>query len=205
MSFENCFITTGHLLDQYKRDSTVRIGKWRWPPPKEQIAQGTEGAPEDETAEGFLEFKMRKLQERKRTSQMPDGIDVEDSKSNSSPGKKKKDNHASGDADGNDSFDTSGEIQGKILLILLYLVLSCITCLCYVSLKYILNCLLLKGIEWGEDDDDDFEVEENKEAKSRSEKTGKEQVGKMKSKFNCKYLSKGSRNNLSNIISSSVM
>ena len=121
---ENCFITTGHLLDQYKRDSTVRIGKWRWPPPKEQIAQGTEGAPEDETAEGFLEFKMRKLQERKRSSQMPDGIDVEDSKSNSSPGKKKKDNHASGDADGNDSFDTSGEIQGKILLILLYLVLS---------------------------------------------------------------------------------
>ena len=69
-------------MDQYKRDSTVRIGKWRWPPPKEQIAQGTEGAPEDETAEGFLEFKMRKLQERKRSSQMPDGMDVEDSKSN---------------------------------------------------------------------------------------------------------------------------
>ena len=105
-------------MDQYKRDSTVRIGKWRWPPPKEQIAQGTEGAPEDETAEGFLEFKMRKLQERKRSSQMPDGVDIEDSKSNSSPGKKKKDNHASGDADGNDSFDTSGEIQGKISFIL---------------------------------------------------------------------------------------
>ena len=118
MSFENCLITTGHLLDQYKRDSTVRIGKWRWPPPKEQIAQGTDGAPEDETAEGFLEFKMRKLQERKRTSQMPDGGDMEDSKSNSSPGKKKKDNHASGDADGNDSFDTSGEIQGKISFII---------------------------------------------------------------------------------------
>ena len=123
LSLENQFITTGHLLDQYKRDSTVRIGKWRWPPPKEQIPQGTEGAPEDETAEGFLEFKMRKLQERKRSSQMPDGIDVEDSKSNSSPGKKKKDNHASGDADGNDSFDTSGEIQGKLLFILLYLVI----------------------------------------------------------------------------------
>ena len=105
-------------MDQYKRDSTVRIGKWRWPPPKEQIAQGTEGAPEDETAEGFLEFKMRKLQERKRSSQMPDGVDMEDSKSNSSPGKKKKDNHASGDADGNDSFDTSGEIQGKIVFTL---------------------------------------------------------------------------------------
>ena len=185
---ENCFITTGHLLDQYKRDSTVRIGKWRWPPPKEQIAQGTEGAPEDETAEGFLEFKMRKLQERKRTSQMPDGVDMEDSKSNSSPGKKKKDNHASGDADGNDSFDTSGEIQGKLSFILPGPIL---TCLCCVSLKYFLNCLLLKGIEWGEDDDDDFELEENKEAKSRSEKTGKEQVGKIRSTFNCKYLSKG--------------
>ena len=45
------------------------------------------------------------------------------------------------------------------------------------------NCLLSKGIEWGEDDDDDFELEENKEAKSRSEKTGKEQVGKIKSTF----------------------
>ena len=51
------------------------------------------------------------------------------------------------------------------------------------------NCLLSKGIEWGEDDDDDFELEENKEAKSRSEKTGKEQVGKIKSKFNYQYLS----------------
>ena len=51
------------------------------------------------------------------------------------------------------------------------------------------NCLLSKGIEWGEDDDDDFELEENKEAKSRSEKTGKEQVGKIKNKFNYQYLS----------------
>merc|ERR1712226_1768006 len=58
-----------HLLDQYKRDSTVRIGKWRWPPPKELMEQGPDGAGADETAEGFLEFKMRKLQERKRSSQ----------------------------------------------------------------------------------------------------------------------------------------
>ena len=56
-------------------------------------------------------------------------------------------------------------------------------------MKYVFNSLLLKGIEWGEDDDDDFELEENKEAKSRSEKTGKEQVGKIKSKFNYQYLS----------------
>ena len=53
------------------------------------------------------------------------------------------------------------------------------------------NCLLSKGIEWGEDDDDDFELEENKEAKSRSEKTAKEQVGKIKSILNYQYLSKG--------------
>ena len=52
------------------------------------------------------------------------------------------------------------------------------------------NCLLLKGIEWGEDDDDDFELEENKEAKSRSEKTGKEQVGKIKRISNYQYFSK---------------
>ena len=191
MSFENCFITTGHLLDQYKRDSTVRIGKWRWPPPKEQIAQGTEGAPEDETAEGFLEFKMRKLQERKRSSQMPDGVDIEDSKSNSSPGKKKKDAHASGDADGNDSFDTSGEIQGKISFILAGHLKFARTFSCSVSLECVFDCLLQKGIEWGEDDDDDFELEENKEAKSRSEKAGKEQVGKIKGTFNCKYLING--------------
>ena len=37
--------------------------------------------------------------------------DAGDSKSGS-PGKKKKDTQASGDGDGNDSFDTSGEIQG---------------------------------------------------------------------------------------------
>ena len=105
-----CKYFSAHLLDQYKRDSTVRIGKWRWPPPKEQVQAGPDGTPADDGAtEGFLEFKMRKLQERKRTSQMQD---AGDSKSGS-PGKKKKDTQASGDGDGNDSFDTSGEIQGK--------------------------------------------------------------------------------------------
>ena len=98
-------------MDQYKRDSTVRIGKWRWPPPKELLAQGPDGAgAEDSSTEGFLEFKMRKLQERKRTQES--GA-PRDSKS-ASPGKKKKDSHASGDGDGNDSFDTSGEIQGNL-------------------------------------------------------------------------------------------
>ena len=88
----------------------MRIGKWRWPPPKEHVQAGPDGASADDGAtEGFLEFKMRKLQERKRTSQMQE---AGDSKSGS-PGKKKKDTQASGDCDGNDSFDTSGEIQGK--------------------------------------------------------------------------------------------
>ena len=95
---------SGHLLDQYKRDSTVRIGKWRWPPPKELMEQGPDGAGADETAEGFLEFKMRKLQERKRSSQ---GQETGDQKT-TSPGKKKKDT----DGDDKDDFDTSGEIQG---------------------------------------------------------------------------------------------
>ena len=95
-------------MDQYKRDSTVRIGKWRWPPPKELVAAGPDGmAADDSSAEGFLEFKMRKLQERKRNSQMQEGGD-----SKSASPKKKRDAHASGDGEGNDSFDTSGEIQG---------------------------------------------------------------------------------------------
>ena len=70
-------------------------------------------------------------------------------------------------------------------------------------MECVFNYLLQKGIEWGEDDDDDFELEENKEAKSRSEKAGKEQVGKIKSKFNYQYLSESHK--LSDIISSSVM
>ena len=37
---------------------------------------------------------------------------------------------------------------------------------------------MFSGIEWGEDDDDDFELEENKDAKMR-EKEGKEQIGKL--------------------------
>ena len=34
----------------------------------------------------------------------------------------------------------------------------------------------ISGIEWGEDDDDDFELEENKDMKM-SEKGGKENIG----------------------------
>jgi hypothetical protein len=38
------------------RAKTVRIGKWRWPPPKEDGSAAT--------AEGFFEFKMRKMKEK---------------------------------------------------------------------------------------------------------------------------------------------
>jgi hypothetical protein len=47
---------------------TVRIGKWRWPPPKEEIGEAAAGDP---SAEGFFEFKMRKLQQK--MSQSKDG------------------------------------------------------------------------------------------------------------------------------------
>ena len=49
-------------MDPYTRARTVRIGKWRWPPPKEET-MGPGGANADE-GEGFFEFKMRRMQER---------------------------------------------------------------------------------------------------------------------------------------------
>lgn len=56
-------------MDPYTRARTVRIGKWRWPPPKDEQ--------QAEAVEGFLEFKMRKMQERrlameKKNQQQPD-------------------------------------------------------------------------------------------------------------------------------------
>ena len=58
-----CFFKTIHTSIWYNhgwnyffRAKTVRIGKWRWPPPKED---GTAA-----TAEGFFEFKMRKMKEK---------------------------------------------------------------------------------------------------------------------------------------------
>ena len=45
----------GGPMDAYSRARTVRIGKWRWPPPKEDG---------DALAEGFFQFKMRKMKER---------------------------------------------------------------------------------------------------------------------------------------------
>uniref|UniRef100_W8AVX6 Unconventional myosin-XV n=1 Tax=Ceratitis capitata TaxID=7213 RepID=W8AVX6_CERCA len=51
---------TRHFLDPYGRAKTVRIGKWRWPPPQD--------APQFETEEDFFAFKMRQSQ-RKTTPQ----------------------------------------------------------------------------------------------------------------------------------------
>lgn len=46
------------FLDPYGRAKTVRIGKWRWPPPQEAT---------NEDSDSFLQFKMR--QHRKSTPQ----------------------------------------------------------------------------------------------------------------------------------------
>lgn len=67
----------GGPMDAYNRERTVRIGKWRWPPPKEDG---------DALAEGFFQFKMRKMKER-------EGVDE-------------------GLFARNESLETSGEIQG---------------------------------------------------------------------------------------------
>merc|ERR1719357_1219517 len=69
--------SSGGPMDAYTRARTVRIGKWRWPPPKEDG---------EALAEGFFEFKMRKMKHK------DDGFDITDAK--------------------NESLETSGEIQG---------------------------------------------------------------------------------------------
>ena len=46
-------------MDPYTRARTVRIGKWRWPPPKDLATTS------DQPVEGFFEFKMRKMSEKK--------------------------------------------------------------------------------------------------------------------------------------------
>lgn len=50
---------TRPFLDPYGRAKTVRIGKWRWPPPKTE---------QDESSDSFLQFKLRQHQ-RKTTPQ----------------------------------------------------------------------------------------------------------------------------------------
>ena len=82
-------------MDPYTRARTVRIGKWRWPPPKEELAEGAAAATGDQQAEGFFEFKMRKLHQKMSQSH----------KENSNNQGKE------------DSFDTSEEIQSKLSFI----------------------------------------------------------------------------------------
>ena len=72
-----------NLMDPYVRARTVRIGKWRWPPPKDE----TQG---EQPVEGFFEFKMRKMSEKKDTPGGP-----------SDPNERY-----------HESFDTNDEIQG---------------------------------------------------------------------------------------------
>uniref|UniRef100_A0A182SEN8 Myosin motor domain-containing protein n=1 Tax=Anopheles maculatus TaxID=74869 RepID=A0A182SEN8_9DIPT len=50
------------FLDPYGRAKTVRIGKWRWPPP-----QGVQAS--TETEENFIQFKMTRQSNRKTTPQ----------------------------------------------------------------------------------------------------------------------------------------
>lgn len=47
------------FIDPYGRAKTVRIGKWRWPPPKADAEQG----------DSFLEFKMRQHQRKSNQHQ----------------------------------------------------------------------------------------------------------------------------------------
>lgn len=46
------------FIDPYGRAKTVRIGKWRWPPPQDGSQEGSDS---------FLQFKLR--QQRKTTPQ----------------------------------------------------------------------------------------------------------------------------------------
>lgn len=59
----------GNPMDPYTRARTVRIGKWRWPPPKDSGEQ---------PVEGFFEFKMRKMSEKKQDGEQHDSFDGND-------------------------------------------------------------------------------------------------------------------------------
>ena len=84
---------SGNPMDPYARARTVRLGKWRWPPPKEEMGEAGAG---DQTAEGFFEFKMRKLQQKM--------------------GQPSRDNQGR-----DEDLDTSGEIQSNRCSDMLYL------------------------------------------------------------------------------------
>lgn len=66
------------FMDPYGRAKTVRIGKWRWPPP-----QGVAGTAE--SAEDFMQFKMRQNQ-RKTTPQSQQNYNGNSSSNGSNQG-----------------------------------------------------------------------------------------------------------------------
>jgi len=51
-------------MDPYGRAKTVRIGKWRWPPPRNHDDPAS-AVPMTGLTGSFLEFKMQKNQQKK--------------------------------------------------------------------------------------------------------------------------------------------
>lgn len=49
------------FLDMYGRAKTVRIGKWRWPPPKDSVPN----------SDNFMEFKIRQHHRKSAQHQHP--------------------------------------------------------------------------------------------------------------------------------------
>lgn len=70
------------FMDPYGRAKTVRIGKWRWPPPKDAAGQ--------EQTQDFTKFKMRQIQRRHTPQAQTNGVEHEQprgrSRSEASPG-----------------------------------------------------------------------------------------------------------------------
>ncbi|XP_059051494.1 unconventional myosin-XV [Achroia grisella] len=70
------------FMDPYGRAKTVRIGKWRWPPPKDATGQ--------EQTQDFTKFKMRQIQRRHTPQAQTNGVEHEPprgrSRSEASPG-----------------------------------------------------------------------------------------------------------------------
>ncbi|XP_047023810.1 unconventional myosin-XV [Helicoverpa zea] len=70
------------FVDPYGRAKTVRIGKWRWPPPKDAVGQ--------EQAQDFTKFKLRQIQRRHTPQSQSNGMEHEPprgrSKSETTPG-----------------------------------------------------------------------------------------------------------------------
>ncbi|CAB3362581.1 Hypothetical predicted protein [Cloeon dipterum] len=65
---ENCDPSGSRpFVDVYGRAKTVRIGKWRWPPPKESV---------DQNPDSFMEFKIR--QHHRKSAQHQHPIDLGD-------------------------------------------------------------------------------------------------------------------------------